>query len=77
MVSAANVNTRKFNQSVEISVFAGSADLGSQNVFFFFFFVEGGQVFVQDVIFCVSPFTLPSPFFGSLSHHLVKHKYLQ
>lgn len=72
MVSAANVNTGKWNQSVEISVFAGSADLGSQNVFL----CGGGTGVCTGCHFFVSA-TLPSLFFCSLSHHLVEHKYLQ
>lgn len=63
MVSAANVNTGKFNQSVEISVFAGSADLGSQNVFFFCFSLWKGVRCLYRMSFFVSAPLLSLPLF--------------
>lgn len=55
MVSAASMNTGKFNQSVEIRVFAGSADLANQNVVLFI----GEAGVCTGCNFCVSPFPFP------------------
>lgn len=70
-MSAANMNTGKFNQSVEIRVFAGSADLASQNVGFLFFGGNGGLYRVQ---FLCQPLYYPFPFLFH-SHHLEVDKY--